>query len=129
LLGDQLGQVSVSAVIHHIGRLVFQLRKEFDSRDAFSHRFSPFRRGARPEEFDAGKHQAANDPDKNAELDRNKMCNFQVHFPKPPPGEIFSETVRYNNLKIYDAGFSCGLHPIFIFVREPTKTLCGVGVA
>jgi hypothetical protein len=94
LLGDQLGQFSVGAVIIHIDSLLFGLRKGLDSRGAFSRPLSAFRRGAGPKVFEAGNRHAANDPDKDAELDRNKMCDFQVHFPKPPPGlRIFSETV------------------------------------
>jgi hypothetical protein len=77
LLGDQLGRFSVGAV-SPIGRLLFGLRKGFDSRGAFRHRLSLRRRGARSEVFEAGKDQAENDPDKNAELDRNKMCDFQI---------------------------------------------------
>jgi len=123
LLGDRFGRFGRGAVIHHIGTLVFGLRHGFDSRGAFSRRLSHFRRGARSGVFEAEKHEAGHDPDKNAELDRNKMCNFQIHFPKPLQAiiemtepkelfthscEIFSETVRYNNLKICEAQASCG---------------------
>jgi hypothetical protein len=104
LLDGELGQVSVGIVIRKIARLPFGLRKGVDIRGAFRHRLSLRRRGARSGVFEVGNDQAESDPDKNAELDRNKMCGFQIHVPKPPPaiiGEIFSETVRPNNLKIW----------------------------
>jgi hypothetical protein len=83
LLGDYL---RVGALIRDIARLVFGLRQRFDSRGSFRQRWSAFRGGAGSKIFEAGKRQAANESDKDAELDRNKMCDFQVHFPKPPPG-------------------------------------------
>jgi hypothetical protein len=121
LLGDRLGRFSVSAVINHIGRLVFGLRQGFDSRGAFSRRLSPFRCDARSGVFETEKHQAGHDPDKNAELDRNKMCDFQIHFPKPLPGDNRDDGTkriipsflrnllrngRCNNLKICEAPVS-----------------------
>ena len=75
----QLGWFGVGAVIHHIGTLVFYSRGEF--RRQLPH----FRRGARLGGVEAKKQQTGHDPDKNAELDRNKMCKFQIHFPMPLP--------------------------------------------
>jgi len=109
LVGELLGGVKLVAVIRHISKFVFGLRHSFASRGAFSRPLSHFRRGARPGGFEAGEHQADHDPDKDAELDRNQMCKFQIHLSKPLQAiksysffscEIFSETVRYNNLKI-----------------------------
>jgi hypothetical protein len=75
LVGGPFGLFRPGAVIRHIGSLIVGLRPGFESRGAFSRRLSFFR-SARPAEFEAEKHQASYDPDKNAELDRNKMCNF-----------------------------------------------------
>jgi hypothetical protein len=56
--------------------LVVGPRQGFDSRGAIVCRLSHFRGGAGSGVFEAEERQAAHDPDKNAELDRNKMCNF-----------------------------------------------------
>jgi hypothetical protein len=83
LLGELVGLLRRRGVIHHIGILVVELRQEVDNRGAFSRRLSHFRRSARSGGFEAGIHQAGHDSDKNAELDRNKMRNFQIHSPSP----------------------------------------------
>jgi hypothetical protein len=76
LLGERLGRFKHFSVIRQISKFVFGLRHSFARRGAFSRQFSPFRRGARSGGFEAGEHQAEHDPDKDAELDRNEMCNF-----------------------------------------------------
>jgi hypothetical protein len=83
LPGDQLGWFSVGAVIHCIGTLVLGLRPGFDSRGAFRCLLPRFRRGGRFGGFQAQKHQTAQNSDKNAELDRDQMCHFQIHFTTP----------------------------------------------
>ena len=76
LLDGELGQVSIGVVIGNIARLVFGLRKGVDVRGAFRHRRTLRRRGARFGVFEVENDQAKNHSDKNAELDRNKMCGF-----------------------------------------------------
>ncbi|HEV2841450.1 MAG TPA: hypothetical protein VGW39_09005 [Chthoniobacterales bacterium] len=90
----------------------------FDGRGEFRRQLPHFRGGARRGGVEAKKQQAGRDADKNAELDRNKMCKFQIHFPKPlqaitemtepkelsfNPAKIFSETAQPDNLKICPA--------------------------
>jgi hypothetical protein len=127
LLGDRLGPIGVSAVIHQIGPLAFGLRPGFRC-GAFRRLLLRFRGDARFRRFEAGIQHAAHDPDKNAELDRNKICHFQIHFPHAPPGhtkddgtkkvtpsvlrKIFFETFRHDNLKIWKAGGFLRLFPM-----------------
>jgi hypothetical protein len=118
LVGELLGGVKLLAVVRHISKFVCGLRHSTDRRGAFIRPLSYFCGGARSGGFEAGEHQANHDPDKDAELDRNKMCKFKIHLQGPPilqmmeskelflhSSEIFSETARYNNLKIGRAGW------------------------
>jgi hypothetical protein len=63
--------------------LAFRLEYGCDSRCGFRRRFLRFCCGAWSGEWEMGVCQPGHDPYKNAELDRNKICNFQVHFAKP----------------------------------------------
>jgi len=109
LLADRLGPVATYAVIDR-GRALISRRKR--------------RRGGRFVGGESGIGQPGHHPDKNPELDRNKIRNFQVHFATPPSSEnkydgnqrefipsilveILFETIWYNNLEFVGSPRTC----------------------
>ncbi|MEY2488363.1 MAG: hypothetical protein QOC70_305 [Verrucomicrobiota bacterium] len=114
---DWLGLFTISAVIYRLESLLSRLKRGCDNRRGSRHRFLHFRCGARPGEWEMQVRQPKHDPYENAELDRNKIRNFQVHFGESLRAiikktetkenhsfnlaKILSGSIQYNNLKIW----------------------------
>jgi hypothetical protein len=78
----------VCGVIHSAGARISRFKYASVSRDGGHRPFLHFCSGARFVGWETGIYQPGHGPDKNAELNRNKICNLQLHFSRPLPVTI-----------------------------------------
>jgi hypothetical protein len=145
LLGICRSFITIGPVVDRGGTLFFRLDHGPGRRHGFHRRFPRLRGAARCGGFETGIGQPGHDTDKNSELDRNKIRNFQVHFAKRlkatdkmtenqkqlfhQSAEIFSETVPHNNLKIWDVSFPACYSRKLLRSRQLNQPVQGVANA
>jgi hypothetical protein len=89
LLADRLILFTIGVGVQSAGNLASQVGNRRDGRHGVHGPLLCFYGGnARFGRFETGVGQPGNDPEQDAELDRHKIRNFQVHFATPPSAII-----------------------------------------